>query len=324
MQSVGQQIRETRLRLGLTLDSISANSRIPIKKLQAIEADDLTSLGSPFFYKSFVRQFSEHLKLDWATLGEAVESATATMPQPRMPGEDQFSDRAKIAPIPVKRGRGNYRWLYSVASLGVMMIACSSFYGLWQNSKTTRLASLLELNHSARSASSEASLAPLPAAQPAESSPAPASHQQPLSSTKPSNTGSSTSAPTIPLRAPETLDGNQARNNADPTVSADQSNPEFRVELSAIERTWLSIIEDGKETFRGVLDATETKVLEGHETARIRTGNAGGISCVFNGKSIGPLGPRGQVRTVVFTKSNYEVLDLPAHIALTSYSVSGE
>jgi hypothetical protein len=78
-------------------------------------------------------------------------------------------------------------------------------------------------------------------------------------------------------------------------------------------------MEDGKQTFSGVLDPEQTKVLEGHEMARIRTGNAGGISCVFNGRSIGPLGPRGQVRTVVFTKSNYEVLDAPTHIALTHY-----
>ena len=67
-------------------------------------------------------------------------------------------------------------------------------------------------------------------------------------------------------------------------------------------------VSDGKEVFSGILDASEIKILEGRESARIRTGNAGGLKFTFNGKQIGILGPRGQVRTVVFTKNNYEVL----------------
>ena len=66
------------------------------------------------------------------------------------------------------------------------------------------------------------------------------------------------------------------------------------------------------------------KELEGHNSARIRTGNAGGVNVLFNGKTIGSLGPRGQVRTVVFTKDNYEIVEPSAHIALTSFSPSGE
>jgi cytoskeleton protein RodZ len=73
-----------------------------------------------------------------------------------------------------------------------------------------------------------------------------------------------------------------------------------------------------------VLDVAETKELEGHNSARIRTGNAGGVNVLFNGKTIGSLGPRGQVRTVVFTKDNYEIVEPSADIALMSFSPSGE
>ena len=37
-------------------------------------------------------------------------------------------------------------------------------------------------------------------------------------------------------------------------------------------------------------------------------GNAGGIEVRLNGKPIGPIGKSGQVRTVVFTPDNFEVL----------------
>jgi hypothetical protein len=124
----------------------------------------------------------------------------------------------------------------------------------------------------------------------------------------------------------------QAARASEPAAPANTTQPlntkppesDFYVQLSAIERTWLSIVADGKETFSGVLDASQTKVLEGHESARIRTGNAGGLNVTFNGKDIGTLGPRGTVRTVVFTKNNYEVLPSAARVALTAFIQNAE
>jgi Domain of unknown function (DUF4115) len=98
----------------------------------------------------------------------------------------------------------------------------------------------------------------------------------------------------------------------------------FRVEVAATERTWLSIVADDKPIYSGVLEAAQTKVLEGHDSARIRTRNAGGVNVLFNGKTIGSLGPRGQARTVVFTKHNYEIVEPPAPIALTAITQIGE
>ncbi len=98
----------------------------------------------------------------------------------------------------------------------------------------------------------------------------------------------------------------------------------FRIELSAIEPTWLSIVADGKRTFSGILGRTQTKVLEGHDIARIHTGNAGGVSVVFNGKAIGTLGLRGQVLTAVFTKDRYEILEPSEHMALLRFSPNAE
>ena len=93
----------------------------------------------------------------------------------------------------------------------------------------------------------------------------------------------------------------------------------FHVELSAVERTWLSIQADGKQVFAGTLEVDQTKVLEGRKEGQLRTGNAGGISMVFNGKPLGLAGPHGSVRTVVFTRDNYQVLQpSPVHALLTS------
>lgn len=95
----------------------------------------------------------------------------------------------------------------------------------------------------------------------------------------------------------------------------------FQVEISGIERSWLALAADGRQVFSGFLEPEQTKVLRGREMGRIRTGNAGGVKLVFNGKPIGVAGPRGQIRTVVFTKDNYQVLQPGPHFALTSNSL---
>jgi len=84
--------------------------------------------------------------------------------------------------------------------------------------------------------------------------------------------------------------------------------------LSATEKTWLSISSEGKRLFSGFLEPSQTKTLTGLDAARMTVGNAGGIEVRLNGKPIGPIGKSGQVRTVVFTPDNFEVLpaDTPA------------
>jgi hypothetical protein len=109
-----------------------------------------------------------------------------------------------------------------------------------------------------------------------------------------------------------------------PEPVTSQSEGSYRIELSAIEPTWLSINADGQQTFSGILEATDTKVLEARENVRIRTGNAGGVNVVLNGKALGTIGPRGQIRTVIFTKDAYEVLPPEPHMSLTQFSPNGE
>lgn len=78
--------------------------------------------------------------------------------------------------------------------------------------------------------------------------------------------------------------------------------------LSATETTWLSITSGGKQIFSGVLEPSQTKILTGLEMAQMKVGNAGGIEVQWNGKPVGPIGPRGEVRVVVFTPDNVEIL----------------
>jgi hypothetical protein len=77
--------------------------------------------------------------------------------------------------------------------------------------------------------------------------------------------------------------------------------------VSAVEQTWISLAAEGKTVFTGILAKGETKTLEGAEQARLVVGNAGGLEVRWNGKVIEPIGPRGHIREVVFTRENYRI-----------------
>jgi cytoskeleton protein RodZ len=120
----------------------------------------------------------------------------------------------------------------------------------------------------------------------------------------------------------------QARATA-PPATAPRSTPTSRVEvsatqdpndanhvvlnLSATEQVWLSITNsEGKQIFSGVLQPSQTKTLTAADAAEMKVGNAGGIEVRLNGKEIGPLGGRGQVKTVLFTAPDkFQIVEPP-------------
>ena len=57
------------------------------------------------------------------------------------------------------------------------------------------------------------------------------------------------------------------------------------------------------------LEPGDVKTVAGKGVVRLRTGNAGGLEVDLNGKSIGPIGRSGQIRTVVFTTEGFHIID---------------
>jgi cytoskeleton protein RodZ len=316
MESVGQKLRQHRLGQGLTLGDVSATTRISVKNLQAIENDELSQISSAFFYRSFVRQFAQRLGLDYSELAAAVQSWASTIPEPAMPGQ-LHAPLPKVPPLQPVRAK-NFRWFFSFLALISVLTGCSSLYGMWENSRYSLQASVSSFINSLAGNSANRAQTRVVSRVRASSAQRAGVPQQPAASPL-------TNLPVTPTPERNSVlpDG-----PAEPPVAVAHPNAEldsgFHVEVAAVERTWLSITADDKEVYSGVLEVAETKELEGHDSARIRTGNAGGVSVLFNGKTIGSLGPRGQVRTVVFTKDNYEIVEPSAHIALTSFSPSGE
>lgn len=278
MISLGAKLRETRERKGLSLEEISMRTKIRQSYLEAIENDRLESIPGGFFSRSFARQYAEALGVE-NDLDALLRAATPA------PGLDvklekltDYRSPNKSLILPGGNEEEGTEFYHEAAFLkerqsntGWMIAAA--------------MLACLSLGYLAWSQKPEllTSLIPSRTVAVAET---PAAAAAPAVASAVEAKAEQTPAP-VPEAAPKA-----------PVV----------VEVKALEPTWLRLTADGRQTFDGTMSVGETRTFRVDETAILLTGNAGGLDVVYNGKPVGPVGPSGRVRTVVFTPESYEIL----------------
>jgi transcriptional regulator with XRE-family HTH domain len=275
MDSVGRILRSARERQGRAVAEIAEELCLTRQYLRAIEEDDVKSLPGVFFYKNFVRQYAAIVGVKEAELRAGVEALAAAAEEPVLTGALAQPAVRPMDPIVADSNRhyfANARLGLSLAGLAMVLLACSGFYAWW--SRPTEAAA--------------SKPRPLP----------------PVIQTAPQDS-QSVVAKEIAVTEPESGADVDGVDQAD-VDGIDQ----VVLNLAATEKTWLSITSEGKRLFSGFLEPSQTKTLTGVDAARMTVGNAGGIEVRLNGKPIGPIGKSGQVRVVVFTPDNFEVLPL--------------
>lgn len=289
MASIGEKLRSARSNLGLNLDEVSTSTRISLKYLDAMERDDRSVFPAGFFYRSFVLQYARKMSLDESVIASDLDrllSSEAPLPLPGQPQPGFGVHLKRIAPVASRRSGlfGAGKVLAPLASFVLVVAACAGLYAWWRNVRQEALVN-------------SAFHAPVKIAKTL-----PPANVEPDKPPTPS-----------PLEA-------QAQPASDPASgsSAIPENAKVSLKIAASEASWLSVSADGKPVFRGILQANETKELGALERAKLVVGNAGGLSVEWNGKPIGSLGRRGQVRVVNFTSDAYTFLDSadrghPAH-----------
>lgn len=83
-----------------------------------------------------------------------------------------------------------------------------------------------------------------------------------------------------------------------------------RVELKAVEPSWVVINIAGKESFAKLLGAGESKIVDSEQPIRVQIGNAGGVEVQANGKAVKSLGRRGQVRVFEVTPQGFHFVPM--------------
>jgi cytoskeleton protein RodZ len=287
MNSVGRILRSARERQSRDLSEIADELCLTQQYVRAIEEDDVKSLPGAFFYKNFVRQYAAIVGVKESEIRSGIELLAAAAEEPVQPGALPQPPVRPMDPIVADNNRSYFahtRLGGSVAGLVVALMACSGFYAWWSRPAEAAVAKMRPLP---------------PVIQP---------QIQPVVQTAQQQSPAEGAA--VPVVAQVNA---QVTAVAESQTTVDGIN-HVVLNLSATEKTWLSISSEGKRLFSGFLEPSQTKTLTGIDAARMTVGNAGGIEVRLNGKPIGPIGKSGQVRTVVFTPDNFEVLpvDPPA------------
>lgn len=299
MLSVGERLKRARLKQGLDLSTVSAQTKISAKYLEAIESDDRGSLPSGFFYRSFVEQYAKCLSLDTQEIDAQVNRVlSADEPLP-LPGFESVV--ARNVPSITSAHRFHTRRSYtSVATLVLVLVGCSGVYAWWHGALSSMsLTGVIDNVRAFRK----------PAIGQSRPSAASAKIDEPAPKVVASNAPQQESAPQ-PVPEP-VVTRERAIAPASETSDSKASDYKVMLDLMARETTWLSVSSDGKPVFSGILQANQSKTVGGKQFAKMRVGNAAGIDVRLNGRLLGPLGARGQVLIVLFTPDTFQILTTP-------------
>jgi cytoskeleton protein RodZ len=300
MASIGETLRSERERRNLQIDQVSRELKISPRFLEAMEDERFELLPGGVFAKSFVRQYARMLGLDEEEAANEVQRALA----PSAGAVPQFASgpagAAQAPPLPqfyvpkveewehVRDRRSS--WSSPLAALGlvvVVMLGCSLVYGWWQRQRHPAIPGAALAAPQQQSAPPSGNAVPVP--QPA----APAPQQ------------ASTPADTPGAAPPPAT---TAATTASDAAAVPGEPVAIKVAVTAAEAVWVSARSDGKYMFSGTLQANETRTVEAATTVLLRLGNAGGVTITLNGKPIGEVGPKGQVRTVQLTSGGFQIV----------------
>ena len=73
-----------------------------------------------------------------------------------------------------------------------------------------------------------------------------------------------------------------------------------RIDVLTSGRVWLQVEADGTVSFSGIVNAGEKRTWTAADKLLLWSGNAGNVSVIFNGKSLGRLGAPGEVVKVTW------------------------
>jgi cytoskeleton protein RodZ len=238
VNGIGGVLRQERERQRLTVDDVALRTKISIRSLEAIEADEFDRLPGVVFARNFVRLYATDLGLD-------PEALVATLPRVDV-------DAAPMPNPPARPGRRDWdpRWTAAMASVLWLVTAGGAGIGAWYY-----------FNHYGRHFVTTVSAAPAP---------------------KPAATQA------LRQKPPATHEG------------FDATRP-VQVILTAHDVVWVQVSADGHTAFVGTLLPNDTRSIAADAQVRIVTGNAGGLDISLNGKTLDPIGPKGQTRTVSLT-----------------------
>lgn len=272
MGSFGENLRREREMRGITLEEISAATKISVRFLKSIENEEFSRLPGGIFSRSFVRAYARHLGLDEDPLMEEFQIAAKNRGHvdPTRYSPPQLHSR------PQRRSRHTL-WTVVIAA-GLLALG----FTLWRRSRGPLQASADTKSSTSTSAVSKASTAGAASATSPSSGSRPAVRLQPV--------GGGVLAATSAVE-----------NDVPKMPPVTNTDGKLILQVAATERAWVAIEADGKTVMQGVMSPNTLKTFKADTSFDVLTGNAQGVILSLNGHTLKPLGREGEVKQVHLT-----------------------
>lgn len=295
MEYPGEYLKREREHRDISLSKVYEETRIPLKYLQAIEADDYDKLPHPTFIKGFIRCYGKYLGIDE---NDAVLRFEMYLKEHKEIAEkDDTPEVWKYHPDSVRKpsinlSGGGKRTIAILAGAGVALIIILYFItGTRSGNKV-----IIDVEPPKQEAASPSGqVQPSPVQPPVAAQPA-----QPLpTSSSAAGKASVNAAPADINKMAEA--GKQAAAVQD--GAAQKEERKHVLVVKARERTWVKVRLDDSEPFDVVLESGQGVTWKARSRISVLVGNAGGADLSFNGQKLSPLGKSGEVVTLVLPSS---------------------
>ena len=268
---VGDILRKTREKQGLTIADIEKGTSIRALYIESIEQGNIDALPGMVYAKGFVRNYAGFLHLDAEALVQqfAEENGTAAAPtappaaeKPRRISLNNIGDES-LSEISIGSRHASYTGMLGKLTAGIVVLVALVGGGA---------ALVSYINSPAR----ETNTPPAPVhveSQPAQKTPA------------------------------------AEVNAVDEAREATPAAKDVRVSVHLTERCWTEVTVDGKNVFEGIIENGKTQSWQGKESIVVRAGNAGALEVTANGKKLGKFGDEGDVVERTFTRTTKTLTD---------------
>jgi len=121
--SAGKVLAEARERLGLSVAEVAHQLRLSSRQIEALEADDPTSLPGKTFMRGFLRNYARLLQLDPEPLLALCQPEPSQIQPIAVPmGKIEFGGKRRLMPFGYYSGKP---WAKQAAIIGVAVLALS-------------------------------------------------------------------------------------------------------------------------------------------------------------------------------------------------------
>jgi cytoskeleton protein RodZ len=301
MGTFTSELKSEREKRKISLAFIAAETRISLRHLESLEEGRFDDLPGGMYNRAFLKAYCETLKLN-------------NVPEIMQRYEDELapsSDKPVKPKVHIPQKSGSFHisppliwaFMFLLSAVGLFFSRrwITAIFSPYFSHTPVSTARYEPVNRQVTPP--QASTAQTQAAAPAVPTPALPDAAVSQTVTQPAPGSSLPSVPPVTESLPQSSAGLNAA--LLPAAATGATQP-FRIELSAIDKCWVSIDRDGSPAFRKIMEPGEVQALVASEKFQIVLGNAGGVQLKINGKPAKPLGKPGEVVKILIDAKNLQ------------------